>query len=438
MTTIIIRATMEIYIVQPGDNIISIANKYGLTVERLISDNGLINPNALVTGQTIFIFYPKTTYTVNEGDSLAAIADTYGITLLQLYRNNPFLFDRDFIYPGDIVVIDYDHTKDIQLNGFTYAFISDDILNRSLPYLTYISIFNYRIAEDANIITYDDDELLIKTAKEYQTKPLLMISAFSPTGELDVGSVYNLLLNEELQDKSVNGMLQLVKTKGYYGINALISNINKTNQNLYYTVLTKLSIALRKEGFSLFLTINPNLKKTGNTFTFEDLDYIKISTIADRIIFLPHIWGLNKQPPAPISDISLFRPFIDYVTKLVSPNNISVSKPLIGYDWKLPFQAGTSFANSMTINSAITLAHEQQAVINLDEVSQTPYFNYIRSYVGYPESHIVWFIDGRSIKALNDVILDYDLVGSGIWNLMSYNQQLFSLVNATFNIIKLL
>jgi spore germination protein len=425
---------MEIYIVQPGDSIVSIANKYGLSVERLISDNGLINPNTLVTGQAIVILFPQTTYTVKEGDTLASIADSYGISYYELFRNNPFLFDRDFIYSGDVIVISYDHSKDIQLNGFTYAFITEDVLKRCLPYLTYISIFNYRISEDGNITTYYDDEYIIKTAMEYQTRPLLMISAFSPTGELDVESVYRLLLNEEKQDILVDGMLQLVKSKGFFGINALISNINETNQNLYIHVLTKLSNALRAEGFKLFLVMNPNLKKINDIPTYENLDYSTLSSIADRLIFIQHIWGVNTQPPAPISDISLLRPFIDNLTKIVSPNNISVGKPLIGYDWKLPFK---TYANSLTLNSAIILAYDQQAVIILDEESQTPYYNYIKSTVGSPENHIVWFIDSRSFRALNDVILEYNLVGSGIWNIMSHNQQLFSMVNATFNIVKL-
>jgi spore germination protein len=53
------------------------------------------------------------------------------------------------------------------------------------------------------------------------------------------------------------------------------------------------------------------------------------------------------------------------------------------------------------------------------------------------ENHIVWFTDARSIKALDEVVIEYDLVGTGLWQLTSYNQQLFSITNAVFNIIKL-
>lgn len=72
----------------------------------------------------------------------------------------------------------------------------------------------------------------------------------------------------------------------------------------------------------------------------------------------------------------------------------------------------------------------------MDEESQTPYFTYTKSNIMGPENHIVWFIDARSIKALDNVIIDNDLIGTGLWNIISYNQQLFSAINARFSIIK--
>lgn len=427
---------MDIYVVQDGDTIDSIAAKFGISVESLMSDNGLTNPYILVVGQTLVILYPKQIYVVKQGDTLAAIALSNGVSIWQLIRSNPFLYDRDYIYPGESLVINYNTIKDLQVNGYTYAFINHDTLKRSLPYLTYLSIFNYRIVESGRVVDYGDVTDIIRIAKEYQTIPLLMISAFSPTGELDLGSVYYLLLNEEKQNNLVNEMLQIVKSNGFMGINALISNLNETNQSLYLNVLTKLSNALKNEGYILMLTIKPDLKESNDTTDFENIDYFSFSLITDGIIFLKSVWGLIDEPPLPVSDISLIRPYIDYVTTKIPPQIISIGNPLIGYDWEIPFSSGVSKINSMSLISTITLAYEQGAVIQFDEESQTPYFNYVKSIVGAPENHIVWFIDARSIKVLNDVIVDYDLMGSGIWNITNYYQQMWSIINATFDIIK--
>lgn len=421
---------MEIYVVQHGDDIESISDRYGISVERLISDNGLKNPNTLAVGQTLVILYPKETYTVKLGDTLETIADQNGISLQQLLRNNAFLYDREYIYEGETLVISFNTVRDTTTNGYTDATLSQDTLSRALPYLTYISIYSYRIASDnSSIISYYDDSTILKMAKQYDTIPLLMISALSQTEDIKIDYLYELLLNNELQDKLMNETLQILRSKQYMGANLVINYLTDYNQSLYLNVIKKISALLRNEGYIFMVTINPQFSSEVN------VDYSSISEFVDRIIFLESIWTMQKQPPAPISNISLIKPFIENVTSNVSPNLISIGKPLIGYDWIIPFTPGSS-AVLMSLNSTINLAYDLKAVIQLDETSQTPYFYYNKSINEVNEQHIVWFLDARSIKALDDVIIDYGLIGTGLWNLRSYYQQLFSIIAATFNIIK--
>ena len=219
---------MEIYVIQEGDSIESISKKYRISVERLISDNGLINPYALVVGQTLVILYPKTTYTVQQGDTLASIAESNRITLMQLIRNNPLLYEREYIYPGETLVMEFNTIKDVQVNGYTNAFISQDILMRVLPYLTYISVYNYQISDNdgPRIITLGDDTHAIRMAKQYSTIPLLMISALSPTGDINIENVYKLLLDINLQDELINEIIQILKSKEFLGVNLLIILLN--------------------------------------------------------------------------------------------------------------------------------------------------------------------------------------------------------------------
>lgn len=55
---------------------------------------------------------------------------------------------------------------------------------------------------------------------------------------------------------------------------------------------------------------------------------------------------------------------------------------------------------------------------------------------GFPVDHIVWFIDARSIDALLGLVIDYDLKGTGIWNITVYNTQLWLIINSQFDIVK--
>lgn len=56
------------------------------------------------------------------------------------------------------------------------------------------------------------------------------------------------------------------------------------------------------------------------------------------------------------------------------------------------------------------------------------------------ENHlnILYGLDARSIKAIDNLIIDYGIRGSGIWNLMIYYQQMWTIIISRFNIVKLL
>lgn len=429
---------MEIYVVQSGDNIYSIADKYGVTVAKLIQDNGLENPYSLVPGQTIVITYPNQTHTVKEGDTLTSIANTYEVTIMQLLRNNPFLSDREYIYPGEEIVISFNTYGKVTANGYAYPYINKNTLIKTLPYLTYISVFNYMVTKAGEIITYSDDAEIIQSAKDYGVAPLLMVSSISPQGVPNIEVVYEVLTNEKYHDRLVNNFLDILKTTGYYGVNLMISGINATNQTLYLDLLTDISKHLKENGYPFFLTINPYIKYSDNKILYEQLDFTSISQLVNGITFLHYIWGSNFEPPAPISSIDLEKDFIEYVVTLTPPDKIDVGKLLIGYDWELPYIPNKSHAYSLTINSAITLANDAGATIQFDEKSQTPFFLYIRSDFGVPMDHIVWFIDARSINAIDKLIAEFGLSGSGTWNIMIYNQQVWTLTNSQYEIIKVI
>jgi spore germination protein len=429
---------MDIYIVQSGDTINSIADNYGVSVDRLIYDNGLDNPYNLVPGQALVIAYPSQTYTVQEGDTLNSITDMFGITLMQLLRNNSFLSDREFIYPGEILVISYTTHGDITTNGYTYSFIKNETLKKTLPYLTYLSIFNYGFSNEGEIITYRDDTEIIQTAKDYGVAPLLMVSSLSPKGEANVELIYQILLNEDYNTRLINNILNILRTSGYYGVNIMFSEINIVNQNLYLNLLEKASKLFETEGFLFIITINPNIQLIDDQVTFEQLDYSAISQLVNGISFFQYAWGTNTGPPLPVSSDYLARIFLNYVVPLTSPEKTVIGTPLIGYDWELPYESNDSAAKSLTINAALSLAYDVGTTIQFDEISQTPFFQYTSSYIGAPIEHIVWFIDARSINALTHLIIDYNLLGSGIWNIMVFYQQMWTLIISQYEIIKIL
>ncbi|MDF2539100.1 MAG: hypothetical protein K0S76_2121 [Herbinix sp.] len=429
---------MNIYVVQPGDTIDKIADMYGVSATKLLQDNEIDNPNNLVPGQTIVIVYPEQTYTVQEGDSLSGIAANFGISVMQLLKYNPFLSNREYIYPGEMLIISYDGKREIDTIGYAYPYINEFTLKKTLPNLTYLSILNYRSTGEGDLEPFFDDSEIIQLAKDYGTIPLMMTTTLTARGEPNIEDAYNILLSEDIQENTVQNTLNILREKGYYGLNMVFNYMSEENQTLYENLIRRMSNLLRTEGYLVFVTINPNISNVNNEIIFEKVDYSILNDYVDSVIFLQFIWGTNKKPPAPISSIVNLKALMDYIVTLLPPEKIILGKPISSYDWELPFDEGRDRASSLTHNSALSLAFDIGAVIQFDDISQTPYFTYNQYVFGSPVQHIVWTIDARSIYALILLVNEYNLQGIGVWNIMIYDPQLWLILNSQYEIRKLL
>lgn len=429
---------MEIYVVQLGDTIFTIAQNFGVSINRLIHENALTTPYNLVQGQALIITFPSQSHTVKEGDTLSTIADTYGVSIMQLLRNNSFLNVRDYIYPGETLVISYNTNGSIVTNGYAYSYINYDTLRQTLPYLTYLSIFNYRVGEKGAIIKYGDDSKLLKLANDYAVTPLFMFSSLSPQGEPNLELVNEYLSNESYQETLNNNLVEIVLSSGYYGVNLLVSGINSTNQSLFINAWTKLAKMLKCNDLLLFLTINPNIQSSDGYITYEQLNYTAAGEIADGIFFLHYTWAANPEEPGPIISYSLMNQFIHEVITSIPSNKILLGIPLIGYDWPQSTLPYSTMASSLSINSCVILALDTGSIIQFDEPSQTPFFTYKITLGDIQDHRIVWFTDVRIIHSLSNIILPLNLSGLGIWNIMVFNQPIWSILTAKFDIVKLI
>lgn len=110
-----------IYIVQRGDNLYSIAKRFNTTVQNIVNNNGISNPNLIYPGQSLII--AKSTaniqtkymsYRIKRGDTLWGIANKYNTTVNELaYINGIRNVNRIYInqvirIPVNISIGEYD------------------------------------------------------------------------------------------------------------------------------------------------------------------------------------------------------------------------------------------------------------------------------------------------------------------------------------------
>lgn len=105
------------YTVRPGDTLSAIASRYGMTVNALVTLNGIQNANLIYPGQSLrvadsgqgsTVSQKATTttmtgsYTVRSGDTLSGIASRYGTSVSALASLNG-IRNPNWIYPGQVL-----------------------------------------------------------------------------------------------------------------------------------------------------------------------------------------------------------------------------------------------------------------------------------------------------------------------------------------------
>lgn len=424
---------MIIHIVQEGETIDLIAEKYKISVERLIQENELKKPAQLVIGEALVILYPEITHTVKEGDTLVGIAAHYGVPVLQLLRNNPYLSDREFIYPGESIVISYENDKitNLSTNGYAYPFVDMGVLKKTLPFLTYLTIYSYTVSAEGEIYNIDDDELIL-IAKEYGVAPIMMLTAATRDMTEEIFVTHNVLQSKEKQKLFIEKVLTILKTKGYYGVNISTPYINPQDLDPYVDFIVAFSDGIRSQGFKVFITININVFELLTDTLYIGLDYERLSNAVDYVMHMPYELGNVLGIPTGLIAFHSMKDYLDYMSKQMSPEKTLFGMPILGYVWERPFIPCVTRGLVITNSSAIELARNAGATILYDETTKASHFQY-RS----EKEFIVRFRDARSVDAYVKLVPEFGFHGVGIWNVMNFFTQMWMVINSQFEITKI-
>lgn len=285
---------MEIYVVRAGDTVYSIADMFGVTAERIIQNNGLLNPEKLVVGQTLVIQIPRTVHIVKAGDTLYSIARMYGKTVIQLLQNNPYLILNRELQIGEEVVIDYEGEKigNVRVNGYAYPFINTSVLQMALPYLTTVTVFGYGFDTEGELYPprVNDDEV-IRLAYDYSAAPIMLISSMDANGVFNSYIASEVFRNEAAQDNLIDNILSTMKQKGYVGLDVDFEFIEPDDRLVYQEFLRNVTARLNVEGYTVNVDLAPKVSADQPGLLYEAHDYEAIGGIADTVLLMTYEWG---------------------------------------------------------------------------------------------------------------------------------------------------
>ncbi len=425
---------MEIYVVQSGDTVFSIAERFGVSRERIISDNALSSSGELTEGQALLILRPETVYTFQRGDTLFSVAETYGTTVMQLYRNNPFLIGSDIIPEGTQIAVRFETepTMEIQTSGFAYSHIRQNVLEAALPYLTHIIIFGYGFEENGDIIEVND-ERIIETSHEYRTSVLLSLTTINRDGTFGSGKIERLLTDFDFQNTIIQKMIEVIKRKNAQGMDIDMEYIPPRFRTEFAAFISNAARQLEEAGLESHVDLAPKTSAEQKGTLYEAHDYGLLGDAADMVFLMTYEWGYTYGPPMAVAPLPNVRRVLEYALEEIPADKIFLGIPNYGYNWKLPYVQGESKAVTLGNVTAVNLAIEKGSEILYDETAQSPYFYYTD-----PEGieRVVWFEDVRSISAKFGLVSESGIRGCGYWNLMRPFPQNYLLLNGTFRIAK--
>lgn len=283
---------LEIYTVQSGDTALSIAERFGVSLQRLISDNSLPASGQLAVGQALLILRPETVHTFSRGDTLFSVAEAYGTSVMQLYRNNPALIGADYIPEGTQIAVTFDTspTEDIQVSGFAYGYINRHVLEAALPYLTYVIVFGYGFNEDGSLIEVNDGDI-IEMSHEYGVSVFLSLTSINVDGTFGSGKIERLLTNLDFQDLVIKALIDVIFRKNAQGLDIDMEYISPSLRTEFAFFVENATRQLNAVGLETHVDLAPKTSADQIGTLYEAHDYGLLGNAANLVFLMTYEWG---------------------------------------------------------------------------------------------------------------------------------------------------
>lgn len=418
------------YVIQAGDTLGSIASRYGVTVQELAEVNNIEDPSLIFIGQMLKM--PYLFYTVRPGDTLWVIANRYEVTVDQIVQANQ-MDNPNMILVGETLRIPVVERPTTEINAYITQMDEEGQFETLMlgRHFTYISPFMYSIREDGSLTEMQESGVL-EAARANGVAPLLTLTNFR-NSNFDSDLAASVLRNQTVQDTLITNLINKMKEKGYAGINIDFEYVYPEDRENYNNFLRRLVARAHPEGLLVSTALAPKERADQPGLLYEAHDYEAQGQIVDFIVVMTYEWGWAGGRPWAIAPINKVRDVLDYAVTAIPPNKIMMGIPLYGRDWRIPWVEGTT-ARTVSPKQAVSLAARYGAAIQYHDTYQSPFFRYVDEE---GQEHEVWFEDARSMQAKYDVMKEYGLRGGSYWVLGNPFPQNWPVLEDNFNIRKL-
>lgn len=237
---------MQIYVVQSGDTVVSIAEQFQVLSSTIIFDNQLIYPYILAVGQSLLI---------SDG-------------------------------------IPREDKRLVVINGYAYPFISPYVLTETLPYLSELSIFSYGFTPEGDLVPPTlDDIWMIDEAVNFRTLPILTLTPFGPDGRFSNHLISLLVNNDQAIQNLIQQLIRTIGNKGYGGLDIDFEYILAEDRDKFTDFVRRVTVAMNSLGYQVSVALAPKTSDTQQGLLYEGKDYAALGAIANHVLIMTYEWG---------------------------------------------------------------------------------------------------------------------------------------------------
>ena len=359
---------MQIHTVTKNDTLYTIARKYSIPATKILADNDLAG-DRLTIGDELIILKPTKTVTVKGGDTLDSISKRFGVRKSAIIRDNPCLFGKEKLRPGQILTVKQDEIKIGSGSVLAYAEkgCRRDKITKLLPYTTYLTISAGIIMGNSVIPTFSTTE--IKTSAEKAGKIVILGICDEGNGEF--------LSSREAYRRVIDDSVSYAAANGFMGLSFSAEEGAKKHPNAYLEFLLELRKRLIGCNMILFTEIYSTTPSDA-------------SEICDG--------GVLNVPLCEISEAgAVMKNFCEgaesskVFVKIVTSSNIS--------------------DRNISADEIKELCYRSGKVLTTDEKTHISYFDYIKYRIGKGEEIRLSFPSLRYIKAKLETLCELGFMG---------------------------
>ena len=257
---------MEIYVVQAGDSVDSIAASYGILADTIIYNNQIPFPYQLAIGQALLL---STGANTNE---------------------------RKYVF----------------VNGYAYPFIRPYVLSETLPYLSDLSIFSYGFTTEGDLVPpLLDDAWMIEMAGNYNVRPILTLTPFGADGQFNNNLISAIVNNPSAQENLIGQLVNAAETQGFQGVDIDFEYILPEDKNAFVNFVSNVHAAFSPLGYPVSVALAPKTSDTQTGLLYEGKDYGQLGQVADNVLLMTYEWGYTYGPPMAVAPVNKVREVVE-------------------------------------------------------------------------------------------------------------------------------